>query len=159
MDPPPWPVEGGGGGCSPWKLRTKKPPLEKSLWKPSSTWRVELRAVSRAVFPLKTPSWAALWSGPSLRGERQPLEGGPGAPRSLPAPLSGGRCCGHAWRRPLTPLHPAGLPGEWERRGPHSRTRNARYHPPSKAPTFSPKPNGVSVILGEVYGGLATELI
>lgn len=50
----------------PWKLRTKKPPLEKSLWNLSRTWLVELYAVSRAVFPLKTPSWGEFWSGPSL---------------------------------------------------------------------------------------------
>lgn len=59
----------GAPGRSPWKLRTKKPPLEKSLWKVSSTRLLELRAVSRAVFPLKTPSCGALWSGPSLRRE------------------------------------------------------------------------------------------
>lgn len=59
----------GAPGRSPWKLRTKKPPLEKSLWNVSSTRLLELRAVSRAVFPLKTPSCGALWSGPSLRRE------------------------------------------------------------------------------------------
>lgn len=54
----------------PWKLRTKKPPFEKSLWNFSRTWLVELYAVSRAVFPLKTPSWGEFWSGPSL-GKRR----------------------------------------------------------------------------------------
>lgn len=58
----------------PWKLRTKKPPFEKSLWNLSRTWLVELYAVSRAVFPLKTPSWGEFWSGPSL-GKRETFDG------------------------------------------------------------------------------------